>query len=403
VDHDFITNRFNHQLQSDWTINDRWSFNGSASYQDLNRRTLTKLFNSTTGEETLDPNGAQDKATIDMAMVRGFFLYKLSSTISLQPGFEVNLSNASGDRIDRHRSINDYAAFISVEYKPTSNINIRPGVRFIYNSAYDAPPVIPSINTKFSLGKNLDLRLAYAYGFRAPALRELYFYFYDASHNLEGNPDLKAEYSNSFTGSLTWNAPQQKSVVLKSTLSSFYNSVKNLIDLVQYENTQVYKYANIARNKTTGVSLENNLYWKNVSLTLGGSYIGRYNVYSEEDSSLPDFTWSPEVNAVASYAFKEIGNTVSVYYKYNGERQSYSVVDDGIVFGELEDFHTLDASVSQNFLTYLNLTVGAKNLLNVTQLQNSMQDGAGHSAGGSSVPMSYGRSYFATLTVRWSK
>ena len=75
------------------------------------------------------------------------------------------------------------------------NINIRPGLRFINNSVYDAPPVIPSINTKFVLSKDLDLRLAYARGFRSPSLRELYFNFFDANHQIIGNPDLKAETS----------------------------------------------------------------------------------------------------------------------------------------------------------------------------------------------------------------
>ncbi|MEJ0033179.1 MAG: TonB-dependent receptor [Bacteroidota bacterium] len=47
------------------------------------------------------------------------------------------------------------------------------------------------------------MRLAYGHGFRAPSLRELYFNFIDASHNIQGNPDLQAELSNSYNA--TWN------------------------------------------------------------------------------------------------------------------------------------------------------------------------------------------------------
>ncbi len=97
-----------------------------------------------------------------------------------------------------------------------AGILIRPGVRFSKNSIYDAPPIIPSLNTKFILNKNLDLRLSYARGFRAPILRELYFNFHDASHSIEGNPNLKAEYSNSFIGSLTWQQAKATGVNITS-------------------------------------------------------------------------------------------------------------------------------------------------------------------------------------------
>lgn len=408
TDKQYITNRFTHQLQADWTFNDRWSFNGSGSLQDLTRRTMTTYYNSTTGEVTLSPEiGSQSKAAFYMGMVRGIFMYKMTPKISWQPGFEFNTSTGSGDRIDRERTISDYAAFVSAEYKPTSKINIRPGLRFIHNSAYEAPPVIPSLNTKFVLSNSLDLRLAYAYGFRAPALRELYFYFFDASHSIAGNPDLKSEYSNSFSGSLTWTVPQLGAVRLKSVLGGFYNQFDNLIALgVDPNNTTINTYINVLKFKTTGVTLENMIYWKDLSVTLGGSYIGSYNQLTEDDSSLPDLMWRAEVNAVASYTFKKIKNTISLYYKYTGKRQAYFVDiqpdPDEIKLGVTEDFSMLDISVSQALLKYLTLTVGVKNVLDVTQLLNTTQEGGAHVTNGN-IPMSYGRSYFATLAFRWTK
>jgi outer membrane receptor for ferrienterochelin and colicins len=404
TDQDYITNRFNHQLQADWTISDRWSFNGSATFQDLSRKTVTTNYDKTTGRETLSlEEGSQSEAMINMAMVRGFFLYKLSPVISVQPGFEANFSTGSGDRIDRERSINDYAAFVSVEYKPTPNINIRPGARFIYNSVYDAPPVTPSLNARFTLGKSFDLRVAYARGFRAPALRELYFYFYDANHSLEGNPDLKAEFSNSYSSSLTWNVTQQRPLKVKSTLVGFYNVFDNLISLVQYQNSVVFKYDNVYKYKTTGGTLENNFYWKNLSVTLGGSYIGNYNDLTEEDDSLPEFTWNTEINAVTSYHFQKVKNTVGLYYKYTGMRQSYFTDGTDVHLGEVEGFHMMDVSTSQVLLRNLTFTLGVKNLLDVQQLTNSVQNTGAHTSSEGTVSMSYGRSYFATLLVRFSK
>ena len=227
VDRKFTTNRFNHQLQADWYINENFSFNGASTYQDYSRETLTTNYNLDTGEETLSAEaGAQAETLFDMAMVRGMFHYRISKFISLQPGFDFNFNHGSGERMDGRRNINDYAGFISAEFKPTEKINIRPGLRFIYNTVYDAPPVIPSINTKFTLSEVFDLRLSYAYGFRSPALRELYFYFFDSSHSIKGNPDLKAEHSNSFSGSLTWSHTHGTQCVLNQCWAYF---IMNLI------------------------------------------------------------------------------------------------------------------------------------------------------------------------------
>jgi outer membrane receptor for ferrienterochelin and colicins len=78
----------------------------------------------------------------------------------LQPGIDINLDAASGARIMGSPTINDYAVFVSSTLNPTSRISIRPGLRFIKNSVYDAPPVIPSLNAKFALANNLDLALS---------------------------------------------------------------------------------------------------------------------------------------------------------------------------------------------------------------------------------------------------
>lgn len=407
TDKDYITNRFNHQFQADWLINDKMTFNGAATYQDYSRRTLSKNYNLLTGEETLSTEaGSQAEALFDMAMVRGIFHYKLSKVVSLQPGFDFNFSTGSGDRIDRDRSINDYAGFLSAEIKPTEKINIRPGLRFIHNTVYDAPPVIPSLNTKFSLGEAFDLRFSYAYGFRSPALRELYFYFFDASHSIKGNPDLRAEHSNSFTGSLTWNYHKGNQWRIKSVLGGFYNEFDNLISLgYDPDNPNVNMYVNILKFKTTGSTLENMFYWKDLSFSLGASYIGRYNQFTEDDESLPELLWTPEINAVASYSFKKIGNTIGFYYKYTGKRQAYAIDPDTqeITLGEVEEFSLLDVSVSQTLLKYLTLTVGIRNVFDVTQLQNTSQDSGGAHTSGGAVPMSYGRSYFTTLAFKWSK
>lgn len=192
-------------LQSDWQAGNRSTFSGTLSYQHYERATQTVRhdFSNGTSELTTDA-GQQDVALFSSLVFRGTWQHKIHEKLSMQPGVEVLSNQGRGQRIDGEPRITDLAAFISAEIKPVRWVNIRPGLRFIHNSVYNAPPVIPSINTKFIISDAFDLRSAYARGFRSPALRELYFTFFDSNHAIRGNENLKAELSNSFNTYLTW-------------------------------------------------------------------------------------------------------------------------------------------------------------------------------------------------------
>jgi len=412
-DQKYITYRYVHQLQSDWKISDRLQLNGQASYTDYQRRTQTTILDLTTGQRTLSlGEGEQDLSKFASQTYRATASYKVSPAVSLQPGIDINLDAASGARISGSPTINDFAFFISSTLNPTSRISIRPGFRFIKNSVYDAPPVIPSLNTKFALTPTLDLRLAYARGFRSPALRELYFNFFDASHSIRGNPNLKAETSNSFTGSLAW----QVSPKVKSTLGLFYNDFNNLISYgIDPSDPRISMTINIDKFKTTGMTLENVFTWKAFQATVGFSYIGRYNNLLETpdtthyaEGHLPSFMWSPEVNTNLTYTFRRIDTKLSFFYKYSGKRPSYvaTVTADNQVSATLTEiaaFHWADVTLTKTLSKTLTLTTGAKNLLNITRLANTSPDtGGAHSSSGP-APVSYGRSYFLGLTFQWYK
>jgi len=400
-DQDYITNRFTHQLQANWDISSKWSFNAVSSYQDYSRRTRSTLYDVTTDRVTLNPNGSQDKAIFSSTTFRGTFLYKMNDKVSFQPGVDLNFDKGMGDRIDKERSIGDYALFVSSEIKPWSFLNVRPGLRFIHNTVYDAPPVIPSINVKAKLSSTMDLRAAYARGFRSPALRELYFYFFDSNHSIQGNPDLKAEYSNSFSTSLTWRAVSKSAFAYTTTLGIFYNEFKDMITLA-YDpaNPSIYTYLNVSKYKTAGATLNNVFRYKTWKATLGYAHIGVYNDYSEDDSSLPQLLWTPEVNSSISYQFTKTNTTLSIFYKYTGKRSSYENVTGTIHLAQQQEFHWLDFTASQRISKLLTVNAGAKNLCNITRLQNTSQDvGEAHSTGGP-VPMSYGRSYFIALNFQ---
>ncbi len=407
-DQEYISKRWFHQLQSEWKVNEKLNLTAVGSYTDYSRRTLSTKIDST-GRRTLSLEpGSQDKSIFTTAFFRGTAFYKAGDHLSVLAGIDFSNNNASGARISGSPAINEYALFLAPEIRFGHFFKLTPGLRFLKNSVYDAPPVIPSLNGKLTLSKSLDFRFGYARGFRSPALRELYFDFHDASHSINGNVNLKAEYSNSFNSFLVWQAVSREGIHVTSALGGFYNVFHDLIDTGTNPNdgTQT-TYLNIHLFKTTGFSLDNKLFWKDLQATLGATYIGRYNEFSqapEDFGSLPEFMWSTEVNANLLYTFKKAGASINLFYKFSGKRPIYESADQvNIRLAETEGFHMADLTLSKTLGKYVNLLGGIKNFFGVTNLRNtSIDTGGAHSTGGP-VPMSFGRSYFLGLSFQWTK
>jgi outer membrane receptor for ferrienterochelin and colicins len=406
-DRNYLTRRYTHTLLADAKWNNQWNSTFAATYQDYQRQTQTTLIDMTTGNRRKTVGaGEQDLSTFRTAFARGSAHYKHSATWTLQGGAEYRIDEGSGDRIDGTQRIADYSLFLSAEIKPLPTLNIRPGIRYTYNSVYNAPPAIPSINALLHIRPDLDLRLSYARGFRAPALRELYFKFVDGNHNIYGNTNLEAEYSNCFTASLTWQATENTPVRYSAALSGFYNMYSNLITTAidAYDNTK-YSYVNVDKFRTTGAALHNNLMWQQLHISVGVAYIGRYNIYIDDEQydseDMPAFNWSPEVNATIAYQVPTIAVDINVFCKYTGATPILQLDDEGNLSKRKTDGYLwTDVSASKTLFKYLTLNVGVKNLFNVTIVQNTAK-GTGDHASSGALPMSYGRSWFAGAVFQW--
>ncbi|MCH5688978.1 TonB-dependent receptor [Niabella sp. W65] len=239
-------------------------------------------------------------------------------------------------------------------------------MRLIKNSLYDAPPIVPALNAKIGLRDNIDLRLSFAQGYRAPALRELYFDFVDANHSILGNKDLKAETSNSVNAALSW----RYGTPLRSTFtfSSFYNVFDNLIDYgVDANDASITRMMNVDKFKTTGVSFEQMFVYKQWQLNFGALYIGRYNRLSSENNlsrEVPQFNWSPEANASLYYNWAKTKTTLALMYKYTGARPTWQFVNGAgsneVKLAELSSFSWADITATKTLLNHITLQAGAK-------------------------------------------
>lgn len=418
LDQYYITNRFTHQLQAEWNVNSKLHVNGAVSYQDYKRSTESYTIDYRYSTKTpTDPTLAGNEGQWDVSTFKTFFFrstaqWTISPIVSLQPGIEIKTDKTTGQRIEGKPEIDDYSFFVSSEIKPLSWLNLRPGVRFNKNSVYDAPPAIPSFNAKIALRKDLDLRVSYARGFRAPALRELYFYFFDASHSIKGNPNLKAEYSNSFNGSLSWQAISDKNTSLVTTVTGFYNDFSNRIALALSTNN-IYTYENIDKYKTTGGTIENNFSYKDLTVTLGFSYIGRYNSWHKDTaydkSGSHEFTWSPELNSNVIYRFPKLQAQVGLFYKFTGKLPAYRTNTDAVtgnkslILSETAAYHWADLTASKTIFKYVTVQAGIKNLFDVVRIQNNSDGGGGAHSSSGPILTGFGRSYFVGLNFQWTK
>ena len=336
-------------------------------------------------------------------------IYTLSAPkrkISFQFGVDIDQEYSHQTLIqDRNQSMGDYAAFGSALFKPVAGLEIQPGLRFGYNTRYQSP-LIPSLNVKYSFAKYFSLRASYGMGYRAPSLAELFLSFHDSNHNLNGNPDLKAEKGN--TVNLEFEFQRLKGDhFFKLGTTGFFNQINNKIDLVLTDASTTpvtYQYFNINSYTTAGAELLFEYKWKRFSANAGGNATWS-QVSLGQSGSAPAHMVSPSATFKVGYKIPKAEIMVMVAYKYTGRRFLYSLVganqnEQGFIY----PFHTLDVSLGRNFWkNRIQLTCGAKNLLNVTNVATSGAVAFGHNTDPNSSMMNWGRTYFISLNLHFAK
>lgn len=397
-DETYKTQRLTNRIQGRGTIGaGRVEF--SAALSDYTRRRNTWFKDLVTLEEQLTPL-AEDQDTTGFRSwnIRGTYSGNIiDDVLAWQGGTDINLDQATGDRIESgEQAVEDYALFGSVRYMPAANVAVQPGLRYAWNSEYDAP-LIPSLNIRYAPQPTLTLRASYARGFRAPSLQDLYFFFVDINHNIQGNQELLAEVSDNFSASLSWEK-NRSDHRLGLSLSGFYNDISNLITLANVQG-DLYSYENIGTYRSTGWNLTGEYGDRSASLAISGGMIGRYNALSQSESA-PEFSFSPEVTLAGQWKITGIADW-AVDYKYTGSLPSYGLTNDGeLTEQSVEDYHTLNSSLSRAFFDdLLTLRAGVKNLFDVTDVKTSAESQGAHSSSASSLPVSWGRTFFLNLTV----
>ena len=368
------------------------------AYNYFRRQKNTHYIDLTTLKSNISDNASdQDTTIFDFFMARGTYSNSNdSSKLNYSFGYDFNVETGYGKRIkQKTQEIGDYALFYSAEYRVIKALIIRPGIRYSYNTSY-ASPLTPSLNLRYNF-RNYIFRTSYSSGFRAPSIKDLYFDFVDSNHDIQGNPNLIAETSHNFSGSIVktiW----RKNKVIKITGSGFYNDINNLITLAANEGNS-FSYFNLDKYKTTGAQGQIEFVINHFKCTFSGTYTGRYNSISESLSVTP-FSYSPEFRSNFSYNVKKYNLNFSGFYKYSGEIIGYYSDDTDVVQQNfLGDFNTLDLTVTKGlWKNKIRWTLGGKNLFNVRNIVSRGESGV-HSTNRGSVSMSWGISLFTSLKI----
>lgn len=396
----YVTERFNNALYSDFLFSNRATLNLINSYSTFERRSNKYIKNLVTGDEQLaaDPDG-QDTTKFELILLRSTYTTNTGTMFNSQIGYDINLESGTGKRLeggDQH--IYDYAGYYIAELKPVNRLTLRQGIRFIYNTRYGAP-VIPSFNVKYDIRSDLVVRGSYAQGFRAPSLKELSLFFVDVNHNIKGNENLKAERSNNYSASLAYNKEIKKSTC-KAEATFFYNEIRDMISLAMLDaSSQLYEYINVDKYKSFGVNLTAGVQFKNLSVSAGYSRTARYNQVSDTTSA-PQYSYSNEFNLNPSYSFKRAGVEVSLFGKYTGKTPSYAIVNGAPVQVFTNAYAMVDGSITKRFYKNIfSVTVGAKNLTNVKNINTTAASGGAHSTASGSMLVGMGRFYFVSVKI----
>ncbi|MDD3003593.1 TonB-dependent receptor [Flavobacterium sp.] len=419
ADRRYISNRFFHHLNSYGNIFYNMKYNVSFSHQKQSRDIEKFNYDFNNNQETLNNRETyQSKEVLySTGTLNDFFK---SKTFKLQMGYEfVNekgfydasvgtFKNDDQQEVNLRKRLENYDLFSSAEIKLTDLFSIRPGFRYSFQSKFD-DQYSASTAIRYDFNQGIQMRLSLGRSYRTPNFDELYTYFVDTNHNLQGNENLVPESSWSYEANLKKQTYLDSGLQLVNNFTVAFLDVSDRISLVinQVEPSLSYKYLNIDDYKMWNLSTSHQLVYKNLNLNVGMALVGisqKIDLAALNAVSNDDFLYTIQFNSSASYKLQNTNTLFSVYYKLNGRERQYEAVTNpdnsaSFALSEVPSYEWMDASIRQSFFkNQLEITLGSRNIFDVTNLQTTRSQNTGIHSGGSYVLLGYGRSYFLQLT-----
>lgn len=409
MDREYNTERWIHQFNIQTQLG-KIRYLGDFSYQSQNRQYHDYTYDiprRTVQSEQESQSYYNTKVFYSRGMFSNFLNNK---TFDFQLAYELDHTNGYaalialeglGDDIVK-RKVFTYANFISGEWNINDRFTIRPGARLTVSNQFDNQ-FNYSLSTKYKTSENSNIRGVFGSANRYPTYEELFMYFVNTNHDVQGNPDLDPETGFSFSAFWDQNFTTADHWKIAYSLNAVYLDVKDRIELVNIQLPSTYKYLNI--NAYRSFLFLANLDFKKDQFAFGMR--ASINGVSREmmdlaKSSPTDFKYNLQAGASITYRLKDPKTQLALYYKYSGKERMYISNGTGYDLGKIGDFHMMDFIITQPFWNNrLDFSIGVKNIFDVTSVNNSTVNSVGHETPTGVSNLFYGRSYLARLTYQF--
>lgn len=404
----YTTDRFQHEAQAFGTFTGGANYQLIASFQRQQRDKEDYIYNliqqqkqETTTKLTNQKSDLwYSKATVSN-LLQGSPQFNLTAgyEITYQEGYDASASGDYSDKIST-QNLGNYDVFSVLDFRK-NNLSLHPGVRFNTNSNY-GNHLIWSATANYTVKPDLKLRVVTGSAYKTPTFTNLYYYFVDANHNVQGNPDLDPEDGISILLAAEKSTSFFNQSRLQNSLKFFHFNIQDKIDLANTDEVSKMKYLNISEYKVLGISTENSFRFQNFQTNIGLNYTGvSQSLDIETDDKADDYLFTLNATASLRYYWEKAKTNFSILWKYNGEFQQYieDTEMETYIKGTREAYSLLDASIQKDFLNnQFRVTAGARNLLDVVRVRNTaVASSPAHDAPETSLLFGYGRSYFLKI------
>jgi outer membrane receptor for ferrienterochelin and colicins len=297
-------------------------------------------------------------------------------------GLENYAETASGTRLydsnavsHPHRALtNDLGVFGSIKYKPSAAFTLQTGTRWTWNLRYGSA-ITPSTWLLWRPRLPFQARFSWAYGFRSPSVKELFFSFVDINHFVKGKIDLQPEKSLNLRAELIWKTIHMggdNEVIFTS--AAFYNKINDRIILTALGPVH-YEYQNIETWKTSGASLRVNINagsiirFQSDIITTGFHNSGTQSTHSS-------YLWSTDWANDLTFTFMHGKLSWNVWHKLSGKTPFFFNQDGKTLQTYTDSWQMLNSGISTHlFNRKWKINAGVKNIFDIRQLKANINNG----------------------------
>lgn len=408
IDRDYNTQRWIHQLNVQSNFG-HIKFDADFSYQSQNREYQDYVYDIPNREvkSTSDSQSYYKTNVIYSRAIVSNFLN--SKTFDFQLGYELDHTNGYaafiagdffGDNVSR--KIFTYANFLSAEWNVSDRLSIRPGARLTVSNQFKNQ-FNYSFSAKLKTTENSYLRGVLGSANKLPTYDQLFTYFVNTNHDVQGNPELDPEVGYSIGAFWDQGFNTKDDWRINYGFNFLYLDLKDKIEMVMVKEPSTYKYLNIDKFRSLLYSANFDVKKNQFLFGLKAAVNGVMRGLQDANVSAPDqYNYQLQLGASATYKFQTLGTSLSAFYKYNGEEQRYVYRNSNYELGKIGSFSMLDFMLSQSFWKKsFEISAGVKNIFDVTTIRDTTVAASGHNESSGNLNLFYGRSYFARLSYQF--